>query len=197
MLLAAVRAAVPTTEWLSFRLLSVVSPMPRLVRTGDPRVAFRQAVATGFTWGEGLLSLATLLCYLVWFARAYQQIRATRGATRFSTGMAVGGWFIPFVNLVMPYLALRDAVRRGANDERGGLVVLWWTSYLLATLLTTTSKVLQGLPALEEKISQVAGIRVLNLYWTTSFWSEFVLHTVAWGSLAVIVRGLTKALARR
>jgi hypothetical protein len=58
---------------------------------------------------------------------------------RFSPGWAVGWWFIPFANLVMPYLTVRELwkasdANAGAIDwkARGGaaIVALWWTARL-------------------------------------------------------------------
>lgn len=62
---------------------------------------------------------------------------------RYSPGWAVGGWFIPLVNLVYPYLVMADiwknssvAAREGPEASRrsagapAGLVIAWWTLYL-------------------------------------------------------------------
>ena len=44
-------------------------------------------------------------------------------------GLAVGGFFIPFANLVLPFLAIRDAVRVGKGSLELA-VVLWWPLWM-------------------------------------------------------------------
>ena len=65
---------------------------------------------------------------------------------RFSPGFAVGCWFIPFVNLVLPYQAVREAW--GASDPElpwstpdtrrrsgsSGLVLAWWLTFIAGSL---------------------------------------------------------------
>lgn len=53
-------------------------------------------------------------------------------------GMAVGCWFIPFANWVMPYLLMRDLLRSAADStgqQRQGLVVgMWWSAFFVRGL---------------------------------------------------------------
>ncbi len=56
--------------------------------------------------------------FLVWFNRRYENLEAfgTRQLRR-TSGWSVGGWFIPFGNLVIPYQTARD-IWLGTDPQR-------------------------------------------------------------------------------
>jgi hypothetical protein len=121
------------------------------------------------------LSLVALIFYFLWFAKLYDWVRANRGGTRFSNGMAIGGWFIPFANLAIPYMALRDAWRRATNNEGGGMVDAWWAAFVISSLLPYLA------------VHVVTGDNAFLLYWV-----GLLTELAAWGLLALIVQTLTK-----
>ena len=121
------------------------------------------AAGAGFADGDltasdlrlGLLSAALLIvlfatipAFLVWFHRLYTNLPAL-GATdlRFSSGWAIGAWFVPLLNLWRPKQIADDIWRASepgpdlaANLPRrdrpvGGVVHLWWGLYLLSNLV--------------------------------------------------------------
>lgn len=106
------------------------------VRAALPLV-FRSLGMAGIHFGSvlvydgirGLSTLAAVVAYLFWFSKFYNWVRQARGGTAYSTGYAIGAWFIPFVNFVVPYRALKD----GATKTFGvpvPMVDLWWGAYL-------------------------------------------------------------------
>lgn len=141
---------------------------------------------------KGVVGLLAIIFYLVWFSRVYTFIRATRGGTKYSNGMAIGGWFIPFANFVMPYLALRDAWRRGANDDSGFLVGVWWLCYILATALEMFWSVGQRL------LDNLFDSETTNSLFLTFGWVGLLAQIGAWGLLGFFVQNLTaRATASR
>ncbi len=88
-----------------------------------------------------LSALTTAVAFTLWLHRAYWNLRAFRpGPFDFTPGEAAASFYIPFLNLVRPYQAMRDvwqasdpavppptAVRPGGADA---LVVLWWAFFL-------------------------------------------------------------------
>jgi hypothetical protein len=81
-----------------------------------------------------LTFLVTAAVFVTWFARVVRKLHASRpGEFRYGPGWAIGGWFIPFFNLVQPKLMLNDAWRAAVDRrERVPLVFhLWWAAYLL------------------------------------------------------------------
>jgi len=66
-------------------------------------------------------------CFLPWFHRAYKNLK-TWHPTRFGTGWAIGGWFVPFLNLVRPYQIAKelasDSGPRPTNPTNA--LPTWW-----------------------------------------------------------------------
>jgi hypothetical protein len=101
-----------------------------------------------------LASLAAGLAWLFWQHRAQANLRALGVAElRFSPGWAVGWWFVPFANVVMPFLTVRELWRAshpeaGASDWQlrgsGPLLPLWWACYLAQNALLYAGLQLEG-----------------------------------------------------
>ncbi len=101
-----------------------------------------------FQASEGLMGLATfvgVIFYLVWLHRITSQLRASGQQTKYTPGMAVGGWFIPFANFVLPALSLKDVWNRTMGSQNGWLVPLWWASYLLTILFRMAAPLMMRL----------------------------------------------------
>lgn len=91
----------------------------------------------------GFANLATIIVYLIWLHRAYSNLSALDAGFlgKFTPGWAVGWWFIPFANLVMPYQAVNElyvaSVRSEANESgyavppSSGIVGWWWAAFIL------------------------------------------------------------------
>jgi protein involved in temperature-dependent protein secretion len=129
---------------------------------------------------EAITALVAVILYFVWFARLYAWVRQARGGTEYSTGMAIGGWFIPFLNLVIPYRALNDAAKRTLGGP-APLVGLWWAAYLVAMPL----QLYFGALTPGSQIDMPPALFVL-LGWLSSF-----AQITAYGVWAKIVRDLT------
>jgi Domain of unknown function (DUF4328) len=86
--------------------------------------------------------LAGAVAFIVWFHRAYGNLAPLGIAKpRYARGWAIGGWFVPFANLIIPKQIANDVWRAGDPDldpgEAGwrkrrvaGAVHLWWATYL-------------------------------------------------------------------
>lgn len=88
-----------------------------------------QLVARSSMAAEGLIGLTLFILLCVWVYRAHVALHRAGARTTLGPGLAVGGFFIPFANLVLPFLAVRDAVRLG-KSAAGSLVVAWWPLWL-------------------------------------------------------------------
>ncbi|MBL8728362.1 MAG: DUF4328 domain-containing protein [Planctomycetes bacterium] len=85
--------------------------------------------------GLGLLGAAlfTGIAFLFWFRRAYGNAHAVGLHGRFGLGWAVGGWFVPFLNLVRPFQIMGEMWRHAGHARVGpyAIVGLWWTGFLV------------------------------------------------------------------
>lgn len=129
-----------------------------------------------------VLSIAALVAYFIWFARLYGWVRTTRGTTSYSTGLAIGGWFIPFANIALPFLGLNDAYKRTMNGQGSPLVLLWWLGYIVMTLVSTYFSMLATNPSLAASSAEV--MNALG-------WVSTALQVGTYGLWALIVRTLT------
>jgi hypothetical protein len=99
----------------------------------------------------GLAYLVTLVLaavyFLRWEHRVARNVRAL-GATglRYTPGWAVGWWFVPFANLVMPYRVVAELWRATASDGATvrGYVRVWWTLWIAGGLIGNVGARLSG-----------------------------------------------------
>jgi hypothetical protein len=137
--------------------LVAVSALTALVYAFVPLVEVWQARQADSTGGDGPAAVVTLTrlgvfglmvlvhlgawtCVLGWLYRAYANLRAFPDVRpEFPAGLALGGWFIPFANLVLPALVVSDLARAseppGSGRHTRRLVWLWWPIYVLAALV--------------------------------------------------------------
>lgn len=135
------------SDWLEFSMLT------RLLEDPD---SVTVAEASGSDARQGILALlqlgcwlATGVCFLVWFHRAYANLaRLGMEPLRFGPGWSVGGWFVPVLSLARPK-QIMDDIWRGSDPERPPaqldgawhgarvpvLLHLWWAVFLLAFVL--------------------------------------------------------------
>lgn len=97
--------------------------------------------------------LGTGVAFLIWFYRAHRNLTALGGRElKYTPGWAVGGFFVPFVNLVRPVQVMREvwhgsdpsgierdlspagpSIRRQLGTPP--LVVWWWVLFVLSSLV--------------------------------------------------------------
>lgn len=85
------------------------------------------------------LFLASAVGVLAWLSRVVENVPPLTGRTpRRSPRAAIGWWFVPFANYVVPYQITADAVRRLRVDRDDGterLLLPWWIVWVAASLV--------------------------------------------------------------
>lgn len=96
----------------------------------------------------GLLALAIFGAILIglplwcmWHVRAARNLVAMGVVLVHSPGWHAGYWFIPFVNLVLPYRAMCELMERSAPDESQGSTSkeVWWGLWLGGNIISNLS----------------------------------------------------------
>lgn len=119
---------------------------------------------------QGIAALAVMIPFIVWLRRVYRNLGplGTR-RLRYKPGWAVGGWFVPFLNLARPKAIVND-VWRASDPELppeiegppGGArvpgVVNWWWAAFIAGWIVYPSPSLQDRPSLDELTTDVQRI---------------------------------------
>lgn len=140
-----------------------------------------------------VVQLLAAITFLLWFSRAYRNTIAMGfAAPRHGTGWAVGSWFVPIANMIVPKRVLDDIWRgsdpafpRTFGSTKGFsvpvLIHAWWALWLLATV----------------------GWRVVDLIWfrATQIWSVGDMKAQALvyvgGDLAALAAGVLGILVVR
>lgn len=87
-----------------------------------------------------VLTLAAVVVACIWQHRAASAARALGLPATHSPAWGVGSWFVPIVNLWMPYQAIRDCL---PPDDTGRPVVLqWWLALMGAWTLSVLAEIL-------------------------------------------------------
>src|ERR1044072_652915 len=94
---------------------------------------------------ELMIYLTTVVFFCMWLYRSYNNLRAFDqwGVPDYSAGLAVGSFFIPFVNLVLPYRCVREVWQKSglAGEDRFSApdppasFPLWWMFWILASVV--------------------------------------------------------------
>jgi hypothetical protein len=89
------------------------------------------------TLAIGVLTAAAVVVACIWQHRAASAARDLGFPADRSPAWGVGCWFVPIVNLWMPYGAIRDCLPPG--DPHRPHVLRWWIAFLAAWWLSTAA----------------------------------------------------------
>jgi hypothetical protein len=84
-----------------------------------------------------LVFVVAVIFGCMWQFRAATAARSLGLPSRHSPGWGVGSWFVPVVNLWMPYQAIRDCLP--PDDPNRRLVLQWWLSLLSGEVLVAAA----------------------------------------------------------
>jgi hypothetical protein len=91
-----------------------------------------------------VLNLTVFVLFVIYLFRAVTNTELWNVTKeRWTPGWAIGGWFIPFANFVIPFLVVLETWRRSDPDVRGGakarastgLLWCWWLAFAIGFLL--------------------------------------------------------------
>ena len=158
---------------------------------------------------QGLAGLGTLfvfvalaVAFLMWLHRASRNLRALGNPSQrieFTPGWAVGWFFIPFANLVMPYKAVREvweksdpAVRTGddfmfAGPSSAPLLLGWWVTFIASNFAGNISGRLMADAHTDAALRFTAGVDLI----------ASLLSVVAAALAILVVRDIDRRQAER
>lgn len=119
-ILLIVGAAVTGLSLLVEALSLALSPLTEDQEIADnPIGAVMMLVAFFIALLELIIYLTTVVFFCIWLYRAYNNLRAFYASRRltYSPGWAVGSFFIPFANLIIPYRAVRETWQKSGPPE--------------------------------------------------------------------------------
>lgn len=87
---------------------------------------------------DTLLFVGTAVALLAWLSRVVENVPPLTGETpEHGPRGAIGWWFAPFASYVVPFLIVRDTMRRlriGASTRGEWSLLPWWLLFALASL---------------------------------------------------------------
>lgn len=109
----------------------------------DPQLLALALLQLGVGLLEVVVYLATIVMFLFWLHRSYENLPAfgvRKNELKYSSGWAVGSFFIPFVSLVVPYRAIKELWTRSvpnagdlfSNQSPPGVFPVWWGVWLIS-----------------------------------------------------------------
>jgi hypothetical protein len=141
-----------------------------------------------------LIILSTAVAFLTWFYRAHKNLpRLGARNLEYSPGWAVGGFFVPFLNLVRPYQVMREvwhcsnpsalesnATPEGQPPQPPNLALLrwWWGLFLLSWAF--------GRIAARVAMSKDPTLEQLKLGSVTSLINDLLDIPTAWLAIRII-----------
>lgn len=134
-----------------------LTPYLRLAFTGAGAYVAYKAVGTLQAWlGSTAFAAINFLLFLaaailggIWFGRIGSNLdRLDRGDRTWSTALGVVLWYIPLVNLVLPYFVVKEMVRASQpgddwrSHEVPSYVTRWWLLWAGAGVVLTIGTIL-------------------------------------------------------
>lgn len=111
------------------------SPSPALIVAG--------LLIVGLALIEFAVYVATVVIFLMWLYRSHENLLAfgvSRQQLEYSSGWAVGSFFVPFVCLVVPYRGVRETWSKSipyqssmfSSPDPPAIFTAWWAAWLIA-----------------------------------------------------------------
>lgn len=120
-----------------------------LVGEIDDELFARAELSDVFSGIVGILWLVIFIImsilFLMWFRRAYYNLHQLKNNLSYTDGWAVGSWFLPFANWVLPYRIMKEIYDSTRNlfIQRGDIqpklptnfVTIWWTFSIISSVV--------------------------------------------------------------
>jgi hypothetical protein len=97
------------------------------------------AAATVIVVTSVLVLLVDMVLVAIWIHRAHANLRDAGYDKQFTPGWAVGWFFVPFANLVMPFRAMRELwnlshLQADSIDSPPSILTQWWGLWLVGNI---------------------------------------------------------------
>lgn len=119
--------------------------------------------------------IGAAVSFLMWLYRAYQNLLSLGAVkTEYPPSWAVGGFFIPFANLFVPYKAVREIwVRSGPKLKEPGeefwqksgsssLIEWWWGLWLVSNIINRVAGTYSGRATTADQLFTAAKLEIVS-----------------------------------
>jgi hypothetical protein len=144
-LLAYIVVAALVTAWNAYLAVMARLNENTIVVTpdGSPFMAAAKAIAMlAGSISLGAITLISPVIILLWIYRAHGNLRTIGvDSLNYSPGWAAGSFFVPIINLVVPFRAMRELCNRSFGESKYQAhesvpdVSSWWTCFVVGNLV--------------------------------------------------------------
>ena len=111
----------------------------------DPQILLVALLELGLGLMQVVISIATIVVFLMWLYRSYENLPSfgvRKTTLKYSSGWAVGSFFVPFVSLVVPYRAMKELWARSvpgsgemfSEPSPPAFFPVWWATWLVSNI---------------------------------------------------------------
>jgi hypothetical protein len=181
------------------RFFSGQTVAPGELESNDSRVVVIGAV-------QVLIFLITVVTFLIWIHQAHRNLPATGAQNlEYSPGWAVGGFFVPFLNLVRPFQVMREIWKASdpdqdiaegdywKNSDTTPALGFWWFVWIGAGLMASISVLMMRTVESANRFSPLSLAEMVNRLSTATLLrivSE-ILSVIAAVLVILLIKGIT------
>ncbi len=140
-----------------------------------------------------LITIPTVVAFCLWIHRAYRNLAALRAPNlQFTPGWAVGWFFIPFANLVMPYRVTSELWQKSdpetdfsdpsywPSESAPPRLKLWWAAWIISGIVGQVAmRISFDSPTIEQlMMTTIAGICAGVASITAAIFAIFVVRGI-------------------
>jgi hypothetical protein len=119
-------------------------PVSMLLGEGEETIAIWGAIGVL----QFVVFIASVVIWCQWKMRAARNIRVfSEGPFEFTPGWCAGWYFVPFLNLVRPYQAMKEIMAHstpGGGLSDGGIIGAWWAAWIISNVIANFSMRIEG-----------------------------------------------------
>jgi hypothetical protein len=137
---------------------------------------------------ELIIYVTTVVFFLMWLYRSYNNLRAFNSKIPLdhSPGWAVGSFFVPFVNLAVPYRAVKEVWQMSWPADETLLYApsppatftFWWTFWLLSSFAGNISTRMSLSDNVPENVATTVSIIYGGLHIIAAVFAYFVVDAI-------------------
>lgn len=144
---------------MGLQLISAISAYFQYQLLNDVKngVAITMEAATANDLREGIINfvlgiiyLLTAIFFIMWFRRAYYNLKQKSKLTSYTDGWAAGAWFVPILNLFRPFQIMKELYtltpstlkKHGITSPielNQNLLGIWWTLWIVVSVIDNVS----------------------------------------------------------
>jgi len=165
---------------MALAVAGVVTALLAMTGSGEPatdgQLDLKQTLQALVAGLQLLVLIGGAVAFLMWFYRVHKNLLALRATNlEYSPGWAVGGFFVPFLNLVRPMHVMREvwywsdpsAFKRDPSSDdlpvrnrnaTPPLIGWWWAFFLLSSFVSNLSQRLETSGASSPDLLQVSNM---------------------------------------